>query len=427
MSLAGNLGVNKVSVFVTSHGKKQLECIYSLGVGIKLDIESINVNGTFFKWLKGEISPAPIDNIYTGKYAELLEKQDWLEKIVRAGFAYVCPLNFGTSLTGLLFFSGRVNGKGFDKYAKEVLNIFLRIGSMAFKNMFDFKSVIKASGERESFSVVKSKLMNHRSFELNTPLTVLKSTLWSIESDAVSEVLMLDMARDAVKYLEGGVSELAGISEINFDGIGLQLGRADISAIVEEYLQKTIPEIEEKHISVIFNEKIYREAMVDRVKIKIAVGEIIDNAVRFLSEGGNLEITVAVYETDPNEMMEGVELKCWDDGGNIDPLPKQKEMDKRSEQVEFIDILEKQLRDITVGSWIVLRIKDNGVGISEKEVEEIAQPFRKGSNSGNTGAARMGVGLSLAQKIISDHGGKLFCRSTEGKGTEFSLWIPTGF
>jgi signal transduction histidine kinase len=102
-------------------------------------------------------------------------------------------------------------------------------------------------------------------------------------------------------------------------------------------------------------------------------------------------------------------------------------MDKRSEQVEFIDILEKQLRDITVGSWIVLRIKDNGVGISEKEVEEIAQPFRKGSNSGNTGAARMGVGLSLAQKIISDHGGKLFCTSTESKGTEFSLWIPTGF
>ncbi|MCD6379058.1 HAMP domain-containing histidine kinase, partial [bacterium] len=361
MSLAGNLGVNKISVFVASHGKDRLECIYSLGVGIKLDIESINVTSAFLKWLGGETIPAPIDNIYTGKYAELLEKQDWLEVAVRAGFAYVCPLNFGASLTGLVFVSGRVNGEGFDKYAKEFLNIFLRIGSVVFKNRIDFKSVIKASSERESFSVVKSKLMNHRSFELNTPLTVLKSTLWSIESDAVSEALMLDMAKDAVKYLESGVNELAGISEINFDGIGLQLGRADISAIVEECLQKTIPEIEEKHISVIFNEKIYREAMVDRVKIKIAVGEIIDNAVRFLSEGGTLKITAEGYEMGPNEM-EGVELKCWDNSWGMNIFPKQKEMEKRNEQVELTDILKKQLRDIAVGSWTVLRIKDNGVG-----------------------------------------------------------------
>jgi signal transduction histidine kinase len=75
----------------------------------------------------------------------------------------------------------------------------------------------------------------------------------------------------------------------------------------------------------------------------------------------------------------------------------------------------------------VLRVKDNGVGIPEREIEKIVQPFCKASNSGDKNAGRMGAGLSLSQKIISNHGGQLFCRSTEGEGTEFSIWIPAGF
>ena len=426
MSMAGNFGIKKISVFMSLNGEEKLERVYSLGSGIKLGIESIQVSSVFARWLTEEKSPAHIDNIYTGKYAELLKKQDWLEKIVGNGFAYVCPLNFGTNTMGLVFFSGRVNGKSFDKYAVELLDMFLRICSVALKNAFNFKTVLKTSGEQANFLAVKSKLMNHHSFELNTPLTVLKSTLCSIESEAVSESLMLDMARDAVKYLECGINELANISEVEFDGTGLNLSLADISTIVEECLRKIIPEIEKKRISIIFNEKIYSEIRIDRAKIKIAVGEIINNAVRFLSEGGSLKITTAVYETGPDEM-EGVELKCWDNNGSINAMPVQIDIEKGNKRVELSSILEEQLRDITAGSWMVLRIKDDGAGIPEKEIGEIAKPFRRGSNSVNTGTARMGVGLSLAQKIVSDQGGKLFCRSTEGKGTEFALWLPAEF
>ena len=426
MAMAGNLGISRVSLFVTSPGKEGLECIYSLGMGTKSDVELIKVSSAFVKWLSGESSPAYIDNIYTGKSAGLFGKEDWLEKIIRAGLAYVCPLDLGTKIPGLVFFSGRVDGKGFDKNGKELLNIFLRVGSAALKKALNFKAVSKFSSERNSFSVIRSKLINHRSFELNTPLTVLKSALWSMESIEVSEALMLDMARDAVKHLESGISELANISEIEFDETGLRLAMTDISAVVEEYLRKIIPEIEEKHISVIFSEKIYREIRIDRAKIKIAVGEIIDNAVRFLPEGGSLRISVAVYETGPNEM-EGVELKCWDNRSGIENLLQQNDIDRRDEQVGISSILEKQLRDTTEGSWIVLRVKDNGVGIPEKEIEKIVKPFCKASNSGDKNAGRMGVGLSISQKIISSHGGQLFCRSTEGEGTEFSIWIPAGF
>jgi signal transduction histidine kinase len=411
MSMAGNLGISRVSLFVASPGKEGLESVYSLGMGTKSDVESIKVSSAFVKWLNGETSPAYIDNIYKGKSAGLFGEEDWLEQIIRAGLAYVCPLDLGTSLPGLVFFSGRVDGKGFDKYGKELLNTFLRMGSAALKNALNFKTVSTFSSERNSFSVVRSKLINHRSFKLNTPLTVLKSALWSMESIEVSEALMLDMAKDAAKHLESGISELANISEIEFNETGLRLELTDISAVVEEYLRKVIPEIEEKNISVLFSGKIHREIRIDRAKIKIAVGEIIDNAVRFLPEGGNLRVSVAVYETGPNEM-EGVELKCWENRGGIDTLLPQNDIGRRDEQA---------------GSWIVLRVKDNGVGIPEREIEKIVQPFCKASNSGDKNAGRMGAGLSLSQKIISNHGGQLFCRSTEGEGTEFSIWIPAGF
>jgi len=422
MSIAGNLGVNRVSVFVASAVGGSLRSIYSLGTGSDFDLKSINVNNLFIKWLREETPPVHIDTIYTGKSSGLLVKGKWFEKIVKSGFAYLFPLQFDGNLKGLIFFSGKVNGKGFDKNDGELLKILMRIGAAAVKNALDFELLSKSSVKRNSFSEVKSELTSRRSFELNTPLTVLKSTLCSVESDAVSESLMLDMARDAVKHLESGINELANIAEIEFDGTGLQFRMTDISTIVEECLRNILPEIEEKRISVTFDEKVFREVRADRSKIKIAVEEIIGSAVKFMAGGGDLKIALSIYQTGPNEM-EGIELRYYD-SGDAGAMPSGKDIGSKNKTDGISGFLEKQLRDITAGEWIVLRVKNSGGGTEEEKVDETVKLSPKRSNSSERRVERMGAGLFISQKIIAEHDGKLYCRGTEDGGTEFSVWLP---
>lgn len=62
-----------------------------------------------------------------------------------------------------------------------------------------------------------------------------------------------------------------------------------------------------------------------------------------------------------------------------------------------------------------LQIQDQGIGIEEKELANIFQPFFRADNA--RGVVGHGVGLPLARKIVELHGGTLTIRSELGRGT----------
>lgn len=64
-------------------------------------------------------------------------------------------------------------------------------------------------------------------------------------------------------------------------------------------------------------------------------------------------------------------------------------------------------------------IKDNGEGISKKELPKIFNRFYKGENS--TNPASIGIGLALSKTIIEGQDGSINVESEEGKGTEFDI------
>ena len=64
-----------------------------------------------------------------------------------------------------------------------------------------------------------------------------------------------------------------------------------------------------------------------------------------------------------------------------------------------------------------LRVKDNGPGIPENEIDRIFEPFR------TTKAKGTGLGLPIARKVVEAHGGTLRARSQPGE-TEFELTLP---
>jgi two-component system, NtrC family, sensor histidine kinase PilS len=70
------------------------------------------------------------------------------------------------------------------------------------------------------------------------------------------------------------------------------------------------------------------------------------------------------------------------------------------------------------GSWIEIKVKDNGPGINESDQAKIFEPFFTTKDSGT------GLGLSIVQKLISDLGGHIHLDSSPGKGTEFTVQLP---
>ena len=71
---------------------------------------------------------------------------------------------------------------------------------------------------------------------------------------------------------------------------------------------------------------------------------------------------------------------------------------------------------------LIIKFEDQGIGIPEKDLPHIFQPFFRASNSG---ASRgHGIGLSLVQRIAQIHKGRTEVRSVMGEGSVFTLTLP---
>ena len=76
-----------------------------------------------------------------------------------------------------------------------------------------------------------------------------------------------------------------------------------------------------------------------------------------------------------------------------------------------------------LGDKLEIRIKDNGPGIPNEIKDKIFQPFFTTKPTGEG----TGLGLSLSYDIVKAHGGEINVRSESGKGTEFTVILPTKF
>lgn len=70
--------------------------------------------------------------------------------------------------------------------------------------------------------------------------------------------------------------------------------------------------------------------------------------------------------------------------------------------------------------FVSLMVKDNGPGISQKQLAHLFQPFYTTKEHGT------GLGLYVTKRLVENSGGKIFVKSILGKGTEFKLNFPLG-
>jgi CheY-like chemotaxis protein len=70
--------------------------------------------------------------------------------------------------------------------------------------------------------------------------------------------------------------------------------------------------------------------------------------------------------------------------------------------------------------WVRVRITDNGGGMPDEVRARVFEPFFTTKEVGRG----TGLGLATAYAIVADHGGRLFCESTVGAGTTFTVLLP---
>lgn len=73
---------------------------------------------------------------------------------------------------------------------------------------------------------------------------------------------------------------------------------------------------------------------------------------------------------------------------------------------------------IQEGNYIVIEIKDEGVGIENKNLKKIFDPYFTTKSDGN------GLGLTICHSIVKRHGGAIEVNSEIGKGANFTIYLP---
>lgn len=79
--------------------------------------------------------------------------------------------------------------------------------------------------------------------------------------------------------------------------------------------------------------------------------------------------------------------------------------------------------------YTILKVRDNGLGISEADQKIIFQKYERAaaarrSRSRRNGASGFGLGLNFVDQVIKTHEGRIFVNSTEGEFTEFTIYLP---
>ena len=225
--------------------------------------------------------------------------------------------------------------------------------------------------EVEKREKLKNEFISSVSHELRTPLTSIK--VWAITlkydcSDMDTVALGLDIIEKESDRLTEMVEELLDFSKLINGVISLNIKEHDVKSFIEyiENYMRPRAEREGKEFSITIDKNVGK-GYFDENRLKQVLSNIIDNAFKFTEENGKISLNTKVEE-----------------------------------------------------EYLVFRVKDNGSGISSKDLPRVKDKFYKGKNS----KSRNGIGLSICDEIVTLHRGILEIISKENEGTEIIIKIP---
>ena len=242
--------------------------------------------------------------------------------------------------------------------------------------------------ELHELDMMKLRFYTNISHEIRTPLTLILGPLEKMKNNMLpsSEIKghVEVMYRNATQ-LHQLINQLLDFRKLESGNIKLILTSGDLVSYISEIVGSFDKFAEEKEIELKFNSLKKRIITnFDTDKVAKIMNNLLSNAFKFTGKGGRISVNLSLV---------------FDDSTENDPLGNSEE---------------NRLIEITV--------KDNGIGISESNLEKIfTRFFQVGEGATQTGT---GIGLALTKELVKLHNGKLFVTSKPGKGSKFTVQLP---
>lgn len=222
----------------------------------------------------------------------------------------------------------------------------------------------------ENSEQIKNDFISSVSHELRTPLTAIKgwSETLNLGYDPETFAKGMKVITGETKRLERMVEELLDFSRIQSGHFTLQMSTIDAIAELEDAMLIYIDKAKKESVVLSYNEPEFLCPVYgDKNRLRQVFINIIDNALKYTEAGGSIDV-----------------------------------------------LAEKNDDSVTI------TVTDSGVGIAPEDLPKVKQKFYK-ANSTKHGS---GIGLAVADEIISLHGGLLEVESELGYGTTVIITLP---
>ena len=238
----------------------------------------------------------------------------------------------------------------------------------------DKKLEIETLKVREEY---RREFLGNVSHELKTPLFTVQGYLSTLLDGGMKDKSIrkkyLERAEKGVERLIYIVQDLDMMAKLENGELNTEFAKFDIIAVVQNVFDLLEMEASKKDIMLLFDRKYAKPVYVigDQEKIEQVVRNLIVNSIKYGKEKGSTEVGIEDF----------------------------------------------------VSNKVIVRITDNGEGISRQNIPRLFERFFRVDKSGSRAEGGSGLGLAIVKHIIEAHNEKIYVDSVQGKGSEFSFTL----
>ena len=244
------------------------------------------------------------------------------------------------------------------------------VTAAAWQHLYVRRRLVKSEGERDRYQ----HAMHFVTHEMRTPLTAIQGS-----SELMSRYTMTEEKRKQVAQLIHSESKRMGrmiemflnVERLSSGEVELKKEALPVRTVMAGCVERAAPLAERKQIRMIMDGLGDEVLTGDRELMEYAFYNLLTNAIKY--SPSNTEVTIY--------------------GG------------REGEHVE-------------------VSVRDQGIGMDQKEVRNIFQKFYRTRKAEQSGEVGTGIGLSIVEQIVLQHGGKIEVTSTPGRGSCFTLILP---
>ena len=231
--------------------------------------------------------------------------------------------------------------------------------------------------ELERASKVKSEFLAGMSHEIRTPLNAMLGFVDILKADEKEKTRQkyFNIIKNSGASLLTIINDILDFSKIETGKMLLERRKFATKKPFKEVSQLFYEQAKENGIDlkIHFSSELPRFFVGDIVRIKQVAGNFLSNAIKFTQKGGEIDIYID-FDTSINEL--------------------------------------------------IFRVKDNGVGIDEKNIKKIFESFTQEDSTTTRKFGGTGLGLSISKALIDSMNGKISVTSVLNEGSTFSFFLP---